>query len=178
MDHPEGLWVGRNDPEENLAAVRTPDRRINVFIPELAEWIRSISAESEAKALEPDNDYPLLLMAGRHMDYNVNTQMRDPAWNKGHRACTLAMNPKDAASLNLTDGQMVKITTEAGSVEIELEVTDSARPGQVIIPHGFGLNYNGQVYGVNVNYLTKNTHRDRIAGTPLSRFVPCRVEST
>jgi hypothetical protein len=29
---------------------------------------------------------------------------------------------------------------------------------------------------VNVNYLTKNTHRDFLAATPLHRYVPCRVE--
>jgi len=47
----------------------------------------------------------------------------------------------------------------------------------VMIPHGFGLEYEGEVYGANVNRLTKNTHRDQLAGTPLHRFVPCRVES-
>jgi hypothetical protein len=31
-------------------------------------------------------------------------------------------------------------------------------------------------YGANVNRLNKNTHRDRIAATPLHRYVPCRVE--
>jgi hypothetical protein len=46
----------------------------------------------------------------------------------------------------------------------------------VLIPHGFGLLYDGQVYGINVNRLTKNTHRDFL-GTPLHRFVPCRVEA-
>ncbi|UCF93456.1 MAG: hypothetical protein JSW39_04640 [Desulfobacterales bacterium] len=65
---------------------------------------------------------------------------------------------------------------EVGEVVIELEITDATRPGQVIIPHGFGLDYKGRVYGVNVNRLTKNTYRDRWAGTPLHRYVPCRVE--
>jgi len=174
--HPEGLWVGRCDLENNLAAMYTEDSRINIFIPEMADWVKSIDAESEAKALEIDKDYSFVLMAGRHMDMNANTLMRDPAWNSGRRACTLAMNPKDAELLNLTDGQMVKVTTEAGEAEIELEITGSARPSQVIIPHGFGLDYNSQVYGINVNRLTKNTHRDRLAGTPQHRYVPCRVE--
>jgi len=102
--------------------------------------------------------------------------MRDPAWNKGRRACTLAMNPEDADKLSVKDGQVVNIRTEAGSAEIELEVTGAVRPGQVMIPHGFGLEYEGEVYGANVNRLTKNTHRDQLAGTPLHRFVPCRVE--
>jgi anaerobic selenocysteine-containing dehydrogenase len=58
-----------------------------------------------------------------------------------------------------------------------VEVSDMAVQGTVTIPHGFGLDYMGQDYGVNVNRLTKNTHRDRLAGTPLHRYVPCRVEA-
>jgi anaerobic selenocysteine-containing dehydrogenase len=122
------------------------------------------------------SEYPLILMAGRHISMNANTLMRDPAWNEGKRACTLAMHPSDAASLKLTDGQQVRVTTEAGSEEIELEVTDTAKRGHVVIPHGFGLVYNGKKYGVNVNRLTKNTHRDQF-GTPIHRYVPCRVEA-
>jgi anaerobic selenocysteine-containing dehydrogenase len=145
-------------------------------IPELADWVQNIDADSETRALAADQEFPFVLIAGRHMDMNANTLMRDPAWNKDHRACTLAMNPEDAAALNLKDGDLVKVKTAAGEVEIELGVTAATRPGEVIIPHGFGLKYNGQVYGVNVNRLTKNTHRDHLAGTPLHRYVPCRVE--
>ena len=177
LDHPEGLWIGRTDPENNLAMLRTEDGRVNVWIPEMAEWVQDMHALSEAGLLEGDEAYPLVLVAGRHMDMNANTLMRDPAWNKGRRACTLAMNPNDAGALGLSDGERVKVTTEAGEVEIELEVTLSTRSGQVIIPHGFGLVYNGEAYGANVNRLTKNTHRDRLAGTPLHRYVPCRVEA-
>ena len=92
------------------------------------------------------------------------------------RASTLAMNPKDAEGLSLIDGQTVRITTEAASAEVELEVTEETSPGLVIIPHGFGLDYEGKRDGVNVNLLTKNTNRDPLAATPLHRYVPCRVE--
>ena len=177
LDHPEGLWIACLDQDKNMEMVRNEDGRINVLIPELADWVKGIDAESEAKVLESEKKFPFVLMAGRHMDMNANTLMRNPAWNKNRRACTLAMNPEDAESLNLSDVQMVKVTTEAGEVEIELEVTGATRPGLVIIPHGFGLDYNGQVYGVNVNRLTKNTYRDRLAATPLHRYVPCRVEA-
>ena len=177
IDHPQGMWVGRVDPENNLDALSTSDKRINLFIAELADWVKTINPEEEAKALEPDPGYPLVFSAGSHSDITANTQLRDPAWNRGRRACVLAMNPKDAESMNLTDGQRVKITTQAGSAEVELEVTESTCPGLVILPHGFGLNYNEYVYGVNANSLTKNTHRDKIAGTPLHRYIPCRIES-
>ena len=122
------------------------------------------------------SQYPLILMAGRHTSMNANTMMRDPAWNEGKRACTLAMHPDDAAALNLKDGQQVRVTTEAGSEEIELEITETAHQGHVVIPHGFGMVYNGVKYGANVNRLTKNTHRDQFC-TPMHRYVPCRVEA-
>jgi len=177
LDHPEGLWVGRCDPEKNLDTLRTKDGRINIEYPEMAEWIQGLDAASEAAALDENKEWPLILVAGRHMDMNANTLMRDPSWNKNRRACTLAMNPTDLQKYGFIDGQVVKVTTGAGSVDIELEVTGAVRPGQVMIPHGFGLDYEGEVYGANVNRLTKNTHRDHLAGTPLHRFVPCRVEA-
>jgi anaerobic selenocysteine-containing dehydrogenase len=175
MDHPQGIWVGRLDPEKNMEKIRNEDSRINISIPELADWVRNIDTEPEKKALEGDNKFPLVLSAGLHMDTNANTLMRNPAWNKDRRACTVAMHPKDAEALNLQDGRMVKVTTEAGEVTLELQVTQTTRPGLVVIPHGFGLEYNGVTYGANVNHLTKNTHRDRLAGTPIHRYVPCKV---
>jgi anaerobic selenocysteine-containing dehydrogenase len=139
-------------------------------------WVKSIEPESEEAALKPDPDFPLVLQAGRHMSMNANTLMRDPAWNEGRRACTLAVHPDDASSLDITDGQMVRVITEAGEVAIEAEITEATRRGQVIMPHGFGMVHQGKVYGANVNRLTKNTNRDRFAATPHHRYVPCRIE--
>jgi anaerobic selenocysteine-containing dehydrogenase len=163
------------DPENNFAEIKTADGKINLYIPELLDELQSIYAATEEALLAMDVKFPLVLMAGRHISMNANTLMRDPAWNEGKRACTLAMHPDDAKALNLTDGQQVRVTTEAGSEEIELEVTDTAHRGHVVMPHGFGLVYNGVKYGANANRLTKNTHRDQF-GTPIHRYVPCRVE--
>ncbi len=177
LDHPEGIIIGRADEENNFASVQTEDGRINVHIPEMAGWVQSIEPESEEKALNPDPEFPLILQAGRHMSMNANTLMRDPAWNQGRRPCTLALHPEDAAGLNIVDGQMVRVITEAGRVEIEAEVTGATRRGQVIMPHGFGMIHQGKAFGANVNRLTRNTYRDRFAGTPLHRYVRCRVEA-
>ncbi|MGD8761044.1 MAG: molybdopterin-dependent oxidoreductase [Desulfobacteraceae bacterium] len=177
LDHPEGIWVGRVDADKNMERIKTEDGRINVLIPELADWVQGITHESEREALRGDEKFPLVLCAGLHIDTNANTLMRNPAWNKSRRACTLAMHPENAHPMNLVDGQTVKVITDAGEVEIELQVTEQTKPGLVTIPHGFGLEYQGNVYGANVNRLTKNTHRDPLAGTPLHRYVPCRVEA-
>jgi anaerobic selenocysteine-containing dehydrogenase len=176
MARPEGLIIGKVDQAAKLAGVATDDGRVHLYIPEMAEWIAEITPEAEGDALEPAADYPLILNAGRHAPMVANTQLRNPAWHRGRRACTLAVHPDDAASLAVADGEMVRITTAAGSETIELEISDETRPGQVLIPHGFGLSYQDRTYGVNVNRLTSASHRDRIAATPLHRYVPCRVD--
>ncbi|GBC63554.1 molybdopterin dinucleotide-binding protein [Desulfonema ishimotonii] len=176
LDNPQGLWVGRADEEGNMSAIRTPSGKIEVYVPEMEALAKALDAVSEAEDLKMPDEFPMILSAGRHMDYNINTMMRNPEWNKGKRACTIAISPADADVLGLTDGQQVRVTTEAGSEVGELEVSDQVRPGTVLIPHGFGLIYDGEIYGINVNRLTKNTHRDPI-GTPLHRYVPCRVEA-
>ena len=178
LDHPEGIWIGKCDTSKPLNELHTEDKRINVLIPELAKAVTNIEVKSEEIGLGMNRDYPLILAAGRHMDYNANTIMRDPAWNEGKSdPCTLIMHPDDAAALNLRDAQTVRVTTEAGSEDIQLEVSDAARPGHVVMPHGFGLVHSGQKHGANVNRLTRSSNRDPIAATPLHRFVPCSVKA-
>jgi len=179
LQHPEGIWVGEVDAEEwdHFQTLATEDGRINLNVPEMADWIQEIDPAIEAEKLrEGEEEYPFIMSSGRHMDYNANTQMRDPAWNRGKRVCTAIMHPGDAEKLGFKDGQMVKVTTEAGEETVELQVTNSTRPGYIMIPHGFGLVFQGKTYGANANRLAKNTHRDRIAGTPYHRYIRCRVE--
>lgn len=176
IDSPQGLWVGRSDTSEPMAGLATASAKIELYIPELAEQVQALNAAQEEKDLQPPDGFPLILHAGRHMQYNANTLMRNPAWNDGKKACTVAINPVDADTLGLTDGQQVRVTTAAGSEVGQLETSRDVRPGTVLIPHGFGLDYQGRVYGINVNRLTKSSHRDPL-GTPLHRYVPCRVEA-
>ncbi|MCA1988858.1 MAG: molybdopterin-dependent oxidoreductase, partial [Desulfarculus sp.] len=149
FDHPEGLWLGQCDPDNNLASLRTADGKINLHAPEMEAWLAEITPQAEAQALANDPEFPLILNAGRHFDMNANSLMRDPAWNQGRRACTVALNPADLARLGLVDGQTVRVSTRAGSEQGELEADPAVRPGTVLIPHGFGLVYEGQVYGLN-----------------------------
>jgi len=175
LESRSGLWLGKVS-DDNMSELQTKDKKINLYISEMVEWMNEIEPEKEEQALQPDLDFPLILNAGRHKPENANTLMRNPEWNKGRKTCTLAINSEDAAKLGIRDGETARIVTEAAEELVELEITDETRKGQVLIPHGFGLKYKGKVHGVNVNRLTKNTHRDRIAATPLHRYVPCRVE--
>ena len=176
LDNPQGLWVGRCDENDPMAGIRTPSGKIELFVPEMTDSAAGLEPAAEAADLAPLSEFPLVLNAGRHMDHNANTLLRDPAWNRGKRACTVAVSPTDAAGLGLADGQSVRVTTAAGAVVGELEVSAQVRPGMVLIPHGFGLIYGDETYGINVNDLTAAAHRDPM-GTPMHRFVPCRLSA-
>lgn len=177
LDNPGGVKIGVVDAENNLSRLETPNKKINIHFPEMLSWIKEVEPKAEGNKLI-NRDYPMILMAGNHMDMVANTNMRDPAWNEGRRACTMRIHPTDAAELGLKDGETALIETEIGSVEAEAEVTESSHLGQVVIPHGFGLLHENKVYGVNINRLSAASHRDRIAATPLHRYIPCRIRKS
>jgi anaerobic selenocysteine-containing dehydrogenase len=180
MDSPGGLIVGKVDPDkwDHFSAIATEDGKINLDVPEMLEWLKEIEPDLEKEELKADEDkYPLIMSSGLHMDGNANTQMRDPAWNEGKKYHRFRMHPDDAAKQGLEEGQMVRVITEAGEEQAELKVDPTTRQGYALMPHGFGLVHQGKKFGANANRLAKNTHRDRIAGTPFHRYIRCRVEA-
>jgi anaerobic selenocysteine-containing dehydrogenase len=175
LDHPEGVMIAKRPEQDNLNALRTPDKKIHLYIEEMESWMNEIVPDKEEQGLR-NREYPFVLLAGRHFPYTANTIMRDPDWNNRKQVCNLLMNQEDARALGIEDGTEVRLTTEASHVKVPVEVSGNLPRGTVVLPHGFGLVYDGKTYGVNVNQLTKNTYRDRLFATPLHRYVPCRIE--
>ncbi|HUL23783.1 MAG TPA: molybdopterin dinucleotide binding domain-containing protein, partial [Thermodesulfobacteriota bacterium] len=174
LETPGGVKIGVVDTKNNLSLLKTPDKKIHIHFPGMESWVKEVTPGTEEAQLA-NKSYPMVLMAGNHMEMVANTIMRDPAWNEERRPCTMRIHPKDAEELAIKDKDLALIETEAGSAQVEAEVTESSHRGQVVIPHGFGLVHGGEAYGVNVNQLAPAKHRDRLAATPLHRYIPCRV---
>jgi len=68
--------------------------------------IKKMGLESWAK----EKAYPFIMSSGRHMDYNANTSLRDPAWNKEKRACTAIMHPGDAEEFGFNRRLYIRYT--------------------------------------------------------------------
>ena len=63
----------------------------------------------------------------------------DPAFIKGKRSTNyLYVHPEDARGRGIADGQMVRVTSATGTVELPASVTDDMMPGSVALPHGWG----------------------------------------
>src|SRR5262249_49266644 len=61
----------------------------------------------------------------------------------GRNRCTAQLHPADAARLGLSDGQLARVRSRTGEIEVPVEVTDAVMPGVVSIPHGFGHDQEG-----------------------------------
>jgi predicted molibdopterin-dependent oxidoreductase YjgC len=82
------------------------------------------------------DDYPLRLTTGRRLDsYNTGVQSA-PLVSPLRFGETLDVSPADAALVGATDGELVRVTSRRGSVEVPVRIDEGLRPGLVFMtPH-------------------------------------------
>jgi anaerobic selenocysteine-containing dehydrogenase len=175
---PSGLVFSVDDPEVGLARLRTDDGKAHLAIAELLEELDALATEVTPGGR---GEFPFVLSAGERRSFTANTIFRDPAWRKRDAAGSLRISPADAETLEVSDGDLVRVTTKRGSVVAAVEVNDIMQPGHVSLPNGLGVDYpneDGSVAatGAAPNELTASEDRDWIAGTPWHKHVPARLE--
>ena len=176
--HPEGYVIGMNEPETQIKKhIAHKDGKFHTWCVEIDEYIKRITPEKEEEDLKLKDGCNMILSAGRHSEEGHNATMRNPATFKYRQPYALAMNPEDAAELGFANGQMVRVTTKAGSLEIPVEYTWQTARGYCLIPHHFGYTFEGKKVGEHVNVLTSHKDIDELTGNPTWRYTPCRVEA-
>ena len=120
-----GVDLGPMQPGRAAEVIGTPSGRI-----ELApEYILSDLPRLDA-ALERDPD-SLVLVSRRNIK-SKNTWMHNvKVLVKAGNRCTLLMHPEDAADAGLVDEAIALVSSEAGSVEVPVEISDEMMPGVV-----------------------------------------------
>jgi anaerobic selenocysteine-containing dehydrogenase len=101
---------------------------------------------------------------------------------KGKPRHQLMMHPTDAARLELSNGQQVKVASRVGELSVELDISDAMMPGVVSLPHGWGHGRAGtrtrvadKTPGVCVNDLTDDQSVDVLSGNAVLNGVPVKV---
>ncbi|TET91921.1 MAG: formate dehydrogenase subunit alpha [Methanomassiliicoccales archaeon] len=87
----------------------------------------------------PDDEYPFILSTGRMMfHYHTGTMTRrTPVLVTEVSTGFVEIHPDDAEKLSIADGEMVKVSSRRGEIEIPAQVTDKIRPGMIFIPFHF-----------------------------------------
>jgi predicted molibdopterin-dependent oxidoreductase YjgC len=124
--------------------------------------------EYEPPVEMPDHDYPFQLTTGRRLD-SYNTGVQTAGYTSPlRRREALDLSPEDAATLGLSEGDMVRVTSRRGSIEAPVHVEPGVRPGLVFMtPHNQD--------DVRVNALTIDATDPR-SGTAEFKACAVRVE--
>ena len=123
------------EPEHSDGTVVLFDERFNTddglahLVP--AQWL-------PAKEL-PDADYPLVLNTGRLLEHWHTGSMtrRSYALDAIAPQAQVYVHPKDAADRGLVHGEMVRVRSRRGEIELRLKVSHREAPGNCFIPFHF-----------------------------------------
>ncbi len=164
---PHGLDLGPLQPGRVAGRIATPDGRIDAAPEEFLQEARDrLVAEAEGGASSD-----LVLIGRREARSNNSWMHNSPRLVKGPRRCTLLVHPDDAAARGLAAGDLAELASEAGAVNVSVEVSDTVRPGVVSLPHGWGHHRGGVRLAVaavhageSANDVTSDRHLDTLSG--------------
>ncbi|MBM7060471.1 molybdopterin oxidoreductase family protein [Pseudomonas sp. UL073] len=176
-DYPHGLDLGplRTNLAERL---KTADKTIQAAPPLLLADLRRL-------AVQPlPQDGQLVLIGRRHVRSNNSWMHNYHRLVKGKPRHQLLMHPADLQRRGLSDGQLVRVRSRVGMIEVEVAASDEMMPGVVSLPHGWGHGRPGVRMaiaaaqpGASANDLTDERHLDAVSGNAALNGVPVEVEA-
>jgi anaerobic selenocysteine-containing dehydrogenase len=175
--HPHGIRLGEHHPVGVLhRKLFHDDKRVHLDAPEIAGEIRALGAEA------PDPDLPLQLIGLRELRSHNSWMHNVEKLMSAERTHTARIHPDDAADAGIEDGEVCRIVSRTGTVELPAKLTDELARGTIAVPHGWGHRGGwrraAQAGGVNVNRLASSAPEDleRLAGMAHLNGIPVRLE--
>ncbi len=169
--HPHGLDLGPLQPRLP-GVLRTPSGKVELAPQPLLDDLDRLRA---ALGERPQG---LLLVGRRHLRSNNSWGHNVATLVGGSNRCTLQVHPEDAARHGLRDAGAATLTSAAGQLVVEIEITDRISRGVVSLPHGWGHGVDGVRLtvasadaGVNTNVLTP-PDVDPLSGTAVLNGIP------
>ncbi len=117
----------------------------------------------------PDKEYPYMLTTGRtYVHYHTGTMTRkSPSLNKEMEEGYVEINPQEARSLKIAQGERIKVRSRRGEIEIKADLSERVERTMVYIPFHFAESA--------ANVLT-NPALDPIAKIPEYKVCAVRIE--
>lgn len=175
--HPAGIDLGPLRPGALPGRLQTKSGRLELA-PDL------VLTDLDRLNKTPLSDPTQLLLIGRRHQRDNNAWMHNvERLTRGRPRHHLWMHPDDLAALDLDDGQLVRVTSAVGSVDVEVAACNDLMPGVASLPHGYGHGRGGTgmqraatVPGVSLNDLTDPTRLD-VSGNAALTALPITVSA-
>ena len=178
--HPHGVVFAQEQPVGRLAkVVRHKDHKVHLDHDVIAAEVARLATRAA------DPAYPLRLIGMRERRSENSWMHNAPALAGGRPKHAARMHPKDAAPLGLADGDIIRLVSKSGAIELPVLLTDDLRAGVVAVPHGWGHKGTGgwrtanENPGANVNELASSDPADLepLVGMSHLSGIPVRAEA-
>lgn len=164
--------------------VVTKDRKIHLAPKELLYEAKKLHDKFEK---ELKNQNQLRLITKRAVTtHNSWTHNLERLVSNGRDTNYLYIHPKDAEKHNLSEMDIVDVTSGTGKVRLPVKILDELMPGTVAMPHGWGhqhatgLTIASKTKGVNVNILAADgpDNLEPLSGMAHLTGIPVELKKT
>ncbi|MDG5481395.1 molybdopterin-dependent oxidoreductase [Mycolicibacterium gadium] len=178
-EHPHGFVLAPNLREGVLGdTVAYRGRRVRLRHEEIAAEVAKLGRR------EAPGGYPMRLIGMREARSENSWLHNAPLLMRGERVQHARIHVDDAAAADIADGDVVRIASQHGEIEVPVIVTKDIVAGVVAVPHGWGhkgtagWRLANRAGGANVNALMSSNPEDieALAGMARLTGVPIRVE--
>jgi anaerobic selenocysteine-containing dehydrogenase len=173
---PHGVDLGPLEPRIP-DVLRTPTGKVDLVPAQIAADVPRLQASLTERA-----DGGFVLVGRRQLRSNNSWMHNLPNLVGGTNRCTLHVAPADAERVGLVDGGSALVSSRAGQVVADVEVTEDVMEGVVSLPHGWGHRQPGarigvaaQHAGVNSNVLTDELVVDPLSGNAVLNGIPVQL---
>jgi formate dehydrogenase len=85
-------------------------------------------------------------LANRRNRHSMNSWLNElPGLHRSGKRNDVVIHPDDAKALGISDGDLVKVYSPVGEIELSASVDDCPRRGVIVVDHGWGSRFSTPV---------------------------------
>ncbi|MGQ9834374.1 MAG: molybdopterin-containing oxidoreductase family protein [Thermoanaerobaculaceae bacterium] len=132
-----GLW-SNPQPFVPKTVFPTPSGKLNIYVQEFADKGFDPLPGWMPKREEPSNEYPFYLVTTIPAVHRRNSTQNNAYLNEIMPTNFVLLHPQTAQELGVRNGEVVRIRSRVGAIQLPVKVSPAIRPDCVLVPHGFG----------------------------------------
>jgi thiosulfate reductase/polysulfide reductase chain A len=114
------------------------DGKCQIYVPQFADKGYEPLPKWHPKREQPSEAFPFYYITFIPAIHRRNSTQSNRILNEIMPANAAIINPRLAAQMNIKEGQMVRVISRVGEVQLPAHLSEVIRPDAVMIAHGFG----------------------------------------